>query len=146
MKTVTEMREAAEKRAGDIADTAQKTGKMLWEGAQKTAYAVIGAPKVATKRVAEYSTKMSDTARKEFDAWVTEGEKITAHLRDGSTLEELRERMDFDQLQGRVEKLRDQLEEVLANWRETFTPEETKDVAKPAPKPAAKKPAAKKES
>ncbi|MDX1690329.1 MAG: hypothetical protein R3290_04825 [Acidimicrobiia bacterium] len=135
MKSVTEMRE-----------TAEKTGKAVFEQAQKAAYAVVGAPAVATKRAMEYGTKLSDTARKEFEAWATEGERLADQLRERATIDELRERVDFDQLQGRVEKLRDQLEDVLANWRDNFVPESEKPAEKAAPAKkatTAKKPAAK---
>jgi len=151
MKTITEIRDAAGKRVGEITEAAQKTGKFVVDGMQKTAYAVVGAPAVTTKRMMDYGAKLSETARKEFEAWVEEGEKLTGQLRERATIEELKERGDFDQLQDRVEKLRDQLEDVLTNWRETFMPEseEKKEAPaaakKPAAKPAAKKaPAAKK--
>jgi hypothetical protein len=143
MKTITEMRDAAGKRVGELTEAAQKTGKFVVDSVQKTAYAVVGAPAVTTKRMMDYGSKLSDTARKEFEAWVEEGEKLTGQLRERATIEELKERVDFDQLQDRVEKLRDQLEDVLANWRETFMPESEKEA--PAKKPAATKaPAAKK--
>ena len=152
MKTITEMRDVAGKRVGEITEAAQKTGKFFIDSVQKTAYAVVGAPAVTTKRFMDYGSKLSDTARKEFEAWVEEGEKLTSQVRDRATIEDLRERVDFDQLQDRVEKLRDQLEDVLVNWRESFMPEPAKEAEEKAPaakkapakKPAAKKPAAKK--
>jgi hypothetical protein len=88
---------------------------------------------------------MTKSAQKQFEAWVDEGEKITQQLRDGKVVEELKDRVDFEQLQGRVEKLRDQLEDVLANWRDTFKPQEAEKaevVSKPK-QAAAKKPAPK---
>ena len=142
MKTITEMRDDATKRAGELADVAQKTGKTMLETGKKAAFAVVGAPAVTRKRAMEYGSKLGDTARKEFDAWATEGERLTGQLREAATIEELKERVDFDQLQGRVEKLRDQLEEVLVNWRESFMPET--EAKKEAPKPAAKRAPAKK--
>lgn len=134
MKSMTEMRE-------DAAKTATAVGT----AGKKAAFAVIGAPVVAKKRLTKASTKWRKTARKEFDAWVTEGERLTAEVRDGKVVDDIKEKVDFDQLQGRVEKLRDQLEDVLASWRSNFKPAET--AKKPAPaakKPAARKPAAKK--
>ena len=59
---------------------------------------------------------------------------------------ELRERVDFDHIQGRAEKVRDQLEDVLVNWRESFvqqSDEESTPAAPVAAEPTAKKPAAK---
>lgn len=128
MKSMTEMRESATHAAGAVGTVGKKA-----------AYAVVGAPLVAKKRLTEASGKWRSSARHEFDAWVTEGERLTAEVRKGKVVEEIRDKVDFDQLQGRVEKLRDQLEDVLANWRSNFKPE------KPAAKPAttAKKPAAK---
>ena len=137
MKSMTEMREAATETAKDLAGTAKKAG-----------YAAVGAPMVAGKRIASLAGKVGDGAAREFEQWVEEGEKVTSQLRDRKVVDELKDKVDFDQLQGRVEKLRDQLEDVLANWRETFIPhneeEKKEEVAKPAAKkPAAKKPAAK---
>lgn len=130
MKSMTEMRE-------DAAKTATAVGA----AGKKAAYAVVGAPVVAKKRLTKASTKWRKTARKEFDAWVTEGERLTSEVREGKVVDEIKEKVDFDQLQGRVEKLRDQLEDVLASWRSNFKPAEATPAAK---KPAAKKPAAKK--
>ena len=131
MKTVAEMREATMDRVEDLTDTGKKA-----------AYAMVGAPMVAGKRIADVAGKGWDTLRKEFDAWVAEGERLSGEVRDGKVVTEIKDRMDFDQLQGRVEKLKDQLEDVLTNWRETFKPSDEADA--PAEKPAAKKPAAKK--
>jgi citrate synthase len=137
MKNATEMREAATKRMGDLADTGKKA-----------AYAVVGAPVVAGRRIADWSGRMTKSAQSQFEAWVSEGEKLTEQFRDGSVVEDIKDRVDFDQLQGRVEKLRDQLEDVLANWRDSFRPQEAMKAEAPKPKaakkPAAKKPAAKK--
>jgi len=124
------------------------------EKAQKAAYAVVGAPVVAGKKIAGYTGKIGKTAQKEFENWVSEGERMTAQVREGKVVTEIKERVDFEQLQGRVEKLRDQLEDVLAGWRESFKPEgdeeapaveEQATAVKPKKVPAAKKaPAAKK--
>jgi ElaB/YqjD/DUF883 family membrane-anchored ribosome-binding protein len=90
---------------------------------KKAAYAVVGAPVVATKRLGRLSGKWRRGARREFEKWATEGERLTAELRQGKVVEEIKDKVDFDHLQGRVEKLRDQLEDVLANWRANFKPE-----------------------
>jgi len=132
MKTVAEMREATMERVEDLTD-----------GGKKAAYAMVGAPVVAGKRIADVAGKGWETLRKEFESWVTEGERLSGEVREGKVVTEIKDRMDFDQLQGRVEKLKDQLEDVLANWRDTFKPSE--DAEKPAEKkPAAKATAAKK--
>lgn len=97
------------------------------EGAQKAAYAVMGAPVVAGRKIAEYGGKFGKSAQLEFETWVAEGEKVTGRLMDHKVVSDLKERVDLDQLQGRVEKLRDQLEDVLASWRDTFKPETEED-------------------
>lgn len=126
MKTVAEMREATMERVEDLTD-----------GSKKAAYAMVGAPVVAGKRVADVAGKGWKTLRKEFEAWVAEGERLSGEVRDGKVATEIKERVDFDQLQGRVEKLKDQLEDVLTNWRESFKPGE-EETPKATKKPAAK--------
>ncbi|MDH3539360.1 MAG: hypothetical protein OEP52_05145 [Acidimicrobiia bacterium] len=116
---------------------------------KKAAYALIGAPVWAAKKISEMTADVGDATKREFEAWVKEGESLAKKLSDKKMVEELSERMDLDQIQDQVEKLRDQLEGVLGNWRESFRAE-----GKPAPKaaatkaqarkPAARKPAARK--
>jgi pyruvate/2-oxoglutarate dehydrogenase complex dihydrolipoamide acyltransferase (E2) component len=128
--------------------TAQK------EFAAKAFYAAVGAPVVAGRKMkdymskfAEYGDKMTDEAQERFDEWAKEGEKFTKQLQDRNMVEEIQHAMDLDKVQDRVEKLRDQLESALDNWRESFAPgEKPAEPAKPAPKaaPAAKKAPAKK--
>ena len=135
MKTVAEMKDATRERVDDLTDTSKKA-----------AYAMVGAPVVAGKRIADVAGKGWTTLRKEFEAWVAEGERLSGEVREGKVVTEIKERVDFDQLQGRVEKLKDQLEDVLTNWRETFKPgeDETPTTKKPAAKSTAKKTTAKK--
>lgn len=135
MKTPTEMRETAGKTMHTIVGTSKKA-----------ALAAVGAPVVAAKRIAGYTGRLTKGAHKTFESWIAEGERITEQLREGKVVEEIKERVDFEQLQGRVEKLRDQLEDVLSSWRASFKPEKVEEAAKdqeqatkPAPKPAAKK-------
>jgi predicted metal-dependent phosphoesterase TrpH len=92
-------------------------------GVKKAAYAAVGAPVVAVKHVSRMSGSWRKSAKREFEKWVTEGERMTSEIRQGKVVGEIKEKVDFDHLQGRVEKLRDQLEEVLANWRTTFKPD-----------------------
>jgi polyhydroxyalkanoate synthesis regulator phasin len=127
--------------------------------AKKMLFAGIGVPVVATKKVreltdkaTEYGTKKMGEARDQYDEFAKEGEKATKDLRSGAMVEELQERLDLDNIQTQVEKLRDQLESALVNWRESFTPAAeaakpvTAEVKAPAAKkaPARKAPAAKK--
>lgn len=113
----------------DDQETASKTGGAIGAATKKAAYAVMGAPVVATKRLGRLSGKWRHDARREFEKWVSEGERVTADLRRGKVVEEIKEKVDFDHLQGRVEKLRDQLEDVLANWRATFKPDKAEKTA-----------------
>jgi hypothetical protein len=116
------------------------------EQAQKALYAAIGAPLVVGRKLMDLSGQMTDDVTARFEVWAKEGEKVTEQLRSRDVMEELSGLVDIDQLQGRVEKLRDQLEDVLESWRENFRPEVERSapaVKAPAAKPAAKAPAKK---
>jgi hypothetical protein len=132
MRTVAEMRDTAEDTAKDVAGMARKA-----------AYAAVGAPVVIGRRVVEYGGKLRQGARKEFDLLAAEGEKVTGDLRERKMVTEFREKVDLEHLQDRVEKLRDQLEDTLASWRESFRPDGPEEPKPAAEKPPAKKPAAK---
>ncbi len=127
--------------------------KQMRDDAKKALYAAVGAPfavgkKVSeriTDRFAEVNTKVIDLrekltkdARDEFEAWAAEGEQIIQKLQDRSMVEDLTGRVDVDQFQEQVGKLRTQLEDMVESWRSNFLPED-----EVAAKPAAKKPAAK---
>ena len=119
---IDEIRETVGDRAGDLAGTAQKAAKTLKVGAGKAAHAVVGAPVVVARRLSSYGGKVGESLREELDAYVAEGERLVERLRERDVVEDIKERVDLEQLQDRVERLRDQLEEVLANWRESFRP------------------------
>jgi hypothetical protein len=78
--------------------------------------------------------------------------KVTDRKAVEEFVEDMGAKMDFDQIQEQVGKLREQLDDMLSNWRASFRPttekpEPVKAAAKPAAKKtatAAKKPAAKK--
>lgn len=110
------------------------------ELAKKTAFVAVGAPVVVARKVKDFGTKMVSEAQNQMDEYATEGEKVTKQIKDRNVVEELEQRMNIDKVQDRVEQLRDQLENTLNNWRESFTPA-AEEVAK---KPATVKPAAKK--
>jgi hypothetical protein len=127
---------------------------------KKAFYAAVGAPLVGlkrtgdalkelsdklTERFGDVSEKLTDDARKEFDLWADEGEKLIGKISEQKVVEDLSARVDLDEIQERVGKLRDQLEDILTSWRESFSPSETieKPVIQVEKKPAAKKPAAK---
>ena len=131
--------------------------------AKKYIYAAVGAPVVVAKntqeRVEEIRAKIEENlksfstdAQKRIDSWATEGESTVGRLTDAKSIDELTTRVDFDQVQEQVNKLRDQLEDLVATWRSNFRPateapakvEEKVEAAAKAPvakKPAAKKPA-----
>ena len=108
------------------------------ELAIKTAYAAVGAPVVVTRKAKDLGSKMFSDAQGLVEQYAKEGKKVTKQLKERNVVEELEHRMNIDKVQDRVEQLRDQLENTLHNWRESFTPEE------PVKKPVAAKPAAKK--
>jgi len=118
----------------EMREDAAKAAKQALGTARKAAYAVVGAPVVAGRKLKETTGKLTGSARKEFDAWVAEGEQMTARLRERDVVEEIKERVDFDELQDRVERLRDQLEEVLTTWRETFMAQDAPSAAEDAEK------------
>ena len=116
------------------------------EIAKKTAYVAVGVPVVVGRKVKELGTKLMDSAETQIDEYATEGEKVTKQLRDRDVVEELEQRIHFDKVQERVEGLRDQLENTLNSWRESFISEteKKKTPQQEAPKPAAEKAPAKK--
>jgi len=125
---------------------------------KKYLYAAVGAPVAVAKstqtRVDGIRTKIEENmkafgqdAQKRIDDWATTGESTVERITDTKTIDDLTTRVDFDQVQTQVNKLRDQLEDLVTTWRSNFRPAtEAPAPAKPAtaPKPAAKKPAAKK--
>jgi hypothetical protein len=119
---ISEIRVTVEERAGDLAGSAQKAAKGLKDGAGKAAHAVVGAPVVVARRLSSYGGKVGEGIREELDAYIAEGEQLLERLRERDVVEDIKERVDLENLQDRVERLRDQLEEVLANWRESFRP------------------------
>ncbi len=123
---------------------------------KKALYAAVGAPVVTARRlgdkVSDLRSKLAKDARDEYTTWAAEGEKLVAQLTDRKMVEDLAARVDFDQFQEQVGKLRDQLEDMLKTWRSSFNPEKQTstriEVETPAPTPPTKtttrKPAAKK--
>ena len=66
---------------------------------------------------------MGKNAAKRFNAWAVEGEKLLSKLTDAKVVDDIASRVDFDQVSTQVNKLRDQLEDLLATWRSSFRPE-----------------------
>jgi hypothetical protein len=135
------------------------TGKVT-----RALYASVGAPVVAGRRarsfgskLAGYGTKVADGFSARYDVWVEEGEGVAKQIQDRKVVGEIQEKVDIEQIQERVGKLRDQLDHTMVQWRDSFTPATKPAQPKPAPKPdaapktakkavdtKAKKPAAKK--
>ncbi|HUO46212.1 MAG TPA: hypothetical protein VM470_05220 [Acidimicrobiia bacterium] len=101
---------------------------------KKVLLAAVGAPVVAARKVGERveeiraafnkeADSLSQTAGKRVDVWAEEGEKVVTRISDGKVVDELAAKVDFDQVQEQVSKLRDQLEDMLATWRASFRPE-----------------------
>jgi hypothetical protein len=124
--------------------------------AKNVLYAAVGAPVVAARKVSdqvstlkgrfsEETTNYTKAANKTIDEWATEGEKVVAGIREGKVVEEIAQKVDLDQAKEQVSKLRDQLEDMLATWRQSFRPEKAEEAApeESAEKPASAKPATK---
>ena len=128
--------------------------------AKSVLYATVGAPVVAARKVGEgvtvLRTKITDgateygkVAEKTIDSWAVEGQKVVDRISDGKVVDEITAKVDLDGAKEQVSKLRDQLEDMLATWRQSFRPEKAADKATEAKAPSAatkapaKKPAAK---
>ncbi len=138
----------------------------------KAGYAMLGAPVWIARRFLELTTDLTKAARDEVSewadsnddlagAWAAEGEKIANRLTDAP---DMFKDIDMSQIQESVQRVQDQVEELIGNWREAMSRDDkptTTAVRKPAlskkatakttttsapaaKKPAAKKPAAKK--
>jgi hypothetical protein len=128
--------------------------------AKNVLYAAVGAPVVAARKVTDVvgdlKTKVNEetadytkVAGKAFEAWASEGEKVVARVSDNKTVEEITSKVDLDQVQEQVGKLRTQLEDMLATWRASFRPaqdEKATSTKAPAKKAPAKKASAAKAS
>ena len=118
----------------------------------KAAYAAVGAPVVIGRRIKDLGVKVADQTQAQYEVFADEGAKVAKQLQKRNVVEELEQRIHLDKVQDRVEKLRDQLEQTLHSWRDSFVPGEaesgetaaTDAVAKEAPeKTPATKPATK---
>ncbi len=142
---------------------------MITETSKKVLYAAVGAPVVTARKLGERISgagdkvtdlrdKVSDELTKELESWASEGEKLIQRIREREGVEDLvddlADRVDLDQIQEHVGRLRENLDDLLQSWRSSFKPAATPpqkievvEEPKPAPapkKPAARKPAAKK--
>ncbi len=104
--------------------------------ARKAFYAMLGAPIVAYKKSVALGNRVTDAARHDFDEAAQEGEGVAKKVTSTSLADEIGARVDLEGIQDRVEKLRDQLEDALSQWRDNFRPGDADRVEKPATKPA----------
>ena len=129
------------------------------ENTKKALYATVGAPILTAKRVNEKFQEITSKLRetdftKEYEAWAAEGEKLVDRFQP--TIDEWSAKLDETEMPAQVGKLREQLDDMVENWRKNFRPaektvtvpveEEKTEKAAPSKtvnKPAAKKPAAK---
>lgn len=106
---------------------------------EKVLYAAVGAPLVTAKKAQERLEGLRGRIRKEakslrkdarvrFDDWTIEGEKVVNRITSGKMVDEIAARMDLEQVQVQVSKLRDQLEDMLSTWRTSFRPVEKQAV------------------
>jgi hypothetical protein len=100
---------------------------MKIDGTKTAFYAVVGAPVVATRKLTdtltELSTKFVGDFRKEYGVWAAEGEKVVGRIADQKLVEDFTSRVDVDNISEQVGKLRGQLEDLVATWRQNFNPE-----------------------
>ena len=131
--------------------------------AKKYLYAAVGAQVAVAKgaqakidelvgKFAEASTTVSTDLRKRVDEWAGEGETFLGKVTDTKAIDDLTSKVDLEQVQTQVNKLRDQLEDIVSTWRSNFRPEAAAPTAEkvvveaPAEKTEAKKPAPSKAS
>jgi uncharacterized coiled-coil protein SlyX len=101
---------------------------------KKYLYAAVGAQVAVVKaaqakledlmaKLNESATSASSDAKSRIDTWAGEGEEFLGKVGDTKAIDELTSKVDFDQMQTQVHKLRDQLEDIVSTWRANFRPE-----------------------
>jgi hypothetical protein len=101
---------------------------------KKYLYAAVGAQVAVAKsaqtkletlvsKVNENATSATSDLQRRIDTWAGEGEQFLGKVTDAKAIDELTSRVDFDQMQTQVNKLRDQLEDIVSTWRANFRPE-----------------------
>ena len=123
------------------------------EVAAKAWYAALGAPVVTGRKIRDLGSRIAGDLASEAEVWEAEGRKLSGQIQESKVVEQVQSRVDVDQLQEQVEKLRDQLEGELANWRHGFRPAVTgaadkmttvQPTVRPVAEPTARKTPAKK--
>ena len=107
---------------------------MKLDATKKAFYATIGYPVVTVRKVGGYLTELSTTVagdvRKGYGEAASEGEKVLGKIADQKIVEDITAKVDVDNLQEQVGKLRTQLEDIVKTWRQNFNPEKTVSAAK----------------
>lgn len=107
------------------------------ETTKKALYASVGAPVLTAKRINEKFQEITAKLREtdlsaEFEAWAEEGQRLIETLGDQPVIEEWSAKLDDIEMPAPVSKLREQLDDMVGNWRATFRPEEGEESAAPA--------------
>ena len=112
---------------------------MIAQTSKKAFYAAVGAPVVAVRkaaeRVSEMRDKLAESLSSEYEAWAKEGESVVAKIADrqlvAEFVEDMGSRVDLEHIQDQVGRLRQQLDEMLSNWRESFRPVQEEEPDEP---------------
>jgi len=159
MNTLDNQKEAVTKAVKVVADTTVAAGTKAVEFGTSTVKTVNES--TAATRAKEFGSSaastVSDTAKSIFEkaqSVTGKGVEKVSDLplgdkkvgeRAQSTVDTVQEKIDVEQIQDQMSKLRDQIEGVLGTWKDSFRPSATvTDESAPVQKPEAKAPTAKK--
>jgi hypothetical protein len=87
------------------------------ETAERMFYAAVGAPVVFGQKARDFGKALFSES---FEDLESAGREFAAHLQDNKVVEQIQESVDVEQFQDKVEALREQLESLLASWRDQF--------------------------
>jgi len=111
-------RDAATKAAQDVADsTVEFAAKAKDLGVSSAKSATESASGYMDKAM-EFGTSAADSATDAFKTAFEKAQSLTG------TVDTVEEKIDVDQIQDQVAKLREQMEQVLVSWKDTFSDEE----------------------
>jgi hypothetical protein len=104
------------------------------ETAERMFYAAVGAPVVFGQKARDFGKALFNESFEDFES---AGREFAAYLQDNKVVGQIQESVDVEQFQDKVEALREQLESLLASWRDQFDAKSeavTIEVDKEAPK------------
>lgn len=87
------------------------------ETAERMFYAAVGAPVVFGQKAREFGKALFSES---FEDLESAGREFAASLQDNKVVGQLQESVDVEQFQDKVDTLREQLESLLASWRDQF--------------------------